>query len=116
MSKPCRYFYQIDQDVYYINETSDQLEKEVVYKKDVTNYSYFEAGKDYGTYLTALMRYRTDFNPVTPGPKLNFLDIAPYLTRLQYFVNTVFAQLGFFEKTNFFYRFFFFTVFFIGKK
>jgi len=62
MTKPCRYFYQIDQDVYYIDDFTNQLNKEVVYKKDILNYSYFEAGKDYETNLESLLKYRTDFN------------------------------------------------------
>ena len=60
-----RFFYQVGQTVFYLNDgDDDDLKKQTILQKieNAYNISYFESFKGYECNLEDLKRYRDDFN------------------------------------------------------
>ena len=57
-----KYFFEVEKDIFYIDDTSNELRTERKYEKDLFNFNYFEAGKQYEANLESLIKYKNDFN------------------------------------------------------
>ena len=67
IKRDVRFFYQVGQDIFYLNDgDDDDLKKETIIQKidnaRKNNINYFEAFNGYECNLEDLKRYRDDFN------------------------------------------------------
>ena len=69
-----RYFYQIGQTVYFIDESNDELQQEPLTKKS-NAHNYFELMKGYNCSLEDLIKYRNDFNKWNDELKQNSIFV-----------------------------------------